>query len=211
MKKRILALILVAAFALAGCGISKPNAELDKITSEITTGQNDSTENASSAGESAETDTEDSAEEEYYLTFTATTTDGGTWSSDNFTNSKLTMINIWGTYCNPCLSEMPDLGEIAGEYDAADFQLIGIICDVMEGDSEDTVENAKSLIEETQANYPHLLLNEELYVNLVGAVSAVPTTFFVGQDGAVMGYLTGAQSKENWKSLIDQLLAEIEQ
>jgi len=205
MKKKILALILLAALGLAGCGGSKPNPKSDNITSDITTDKQSTTvENVEDTA-----NTEDTSEtEKYYLTFSATTTEGGTWNSDNFANSKLTMINIWGTYCNPCLSEMPDLGEIANEYDKADFQLIGIICDVMEDDSEDNLSNARQLIEETKADYPHLLLNEELYVNLVGAVSAVPTTFFVGQDGAVMGYLTGAQSKENWKALIDELLAE---
>lgn len=205
MKKRILALILVAAFALTGCGGDKPNAALDNITNEITT-EESTTENTSS-------DTSASAEEaeKYFLTFEATTIDGEAWNSDNLANSKLTMINIWGTYCSPCLNEMPDLGEIATEYDAADFQLIGVICDVMEDADEKTKENAKQLIEETQANYPHLLLSETLYVNLVGAVSAVPTTFFVRQDGSVMGYFTGAQSKEGWKALIDQLLAGVEQ
>ena len=213
MKKRILALLLAATFALAGCGSNKPNSELDKFTSEITAEPENNVENAadnvadnatSDAAESTDTPEED----KYYLTFEANTIDGGAWNSENFANSKVTMINIWGTYCNPCLAEMPDLGEIAGEYDAADFQLIGVICDVMEDADEETIETAKELIEETQANYPHLLLNESLYVNLVGAVSAVPTTFFVRQDGSLMGYLTGAQSKDAWKELIDRLLAE---
>ena len=218
MKKRILALLLAATFALAGCGQSKPNEELDKFTNEIVVGRDDSiekpttnpTEDSSSATEeSTENVSEETTEaDKYYLTFEANTTDGEAWNSENFANSKVTMINIWGTYCNPCLAEMPDLGEIATEYDVADFQLIGVICDVMEDADEETIETAKELIEETQANYPHLLLNESLYVNLVGAVSAVPTTFFVRQDGSLMGYLTGAQSKDAWKELIDRLLAE---
>ena len=70
---------------------------------------------------------------------------------------------------------------------------------------------AAGALREQGKSIEEVLLNSELYTNLVGAVSAVPTTFFVGQDGAVMGYLTGAQSKENWKGLIDELLAEIEQ
>ncbi len=237
MKKRILALILAATFALAGCGSSKPNEELDKITNEIVVGQDGSVtkptatvvptaeqespsesnvktpaeDESSVAEESTESTSAESTEEEkYYLTFEANTVDGEAWNSDRFADSKMTMINVWGTYCSPCLNEMPDLGEIASEYDAADFQLIGVICDVMEGDGEDAINNAKELIAETKAAYPHLLLNESLYVSFMGAVSAVPTTFFVRQDGSLIGYLTGAQSKENWKMLIDQLLAELE-
>jgi thiol-disulfide isomerase/thioredoxin len=118
------------------------------------------------------------------------------------------MINVWGTYCNPCLSEMPALGELAAEYDPAQFQLVGVVCDVMENDSTKNIDYAKQLITETKANYPHLLANESVYMSFLGAVSAVPTTFFVRQDGSLIGYLTGALEKENWKALIDDLLSE---
>ena len=117
------------------------------------------------------------------------------------------MINVWATYCNPCLSEMPDLGELAAEYDSSKFQIIGVVSDVMEEDDAETVDFVRKLIAETKADYPHLLLNDSLYMSFVGAVSAVPTTFFVRQDGSMVGYLTGAMEKENWKALIDDLLA----
>lgn len=214
MKKRIFALILAVSFILTGCGSSKPNEELDKITDEIVLGQNSSVTEPTAEPESTppeedtSSETEETAEEKYFLTFEANTVEGESWNSDKFADSKLTMINVWGTYCNPCLSEMPDLGEIASEYDATEFQLIGVICDVMEGDDEKNIELAKELIEDTKAAYPHLLLNESLYMSFMGAVSAVPTTFFVRQDGSLIGYLTGAQSKDNWKTLIDQLLTE---
>ena len=35
MKKRIIGLIVAVCFVLAGCGSSKPNAELDKFADEI--------------------------------------------------------------------------------------------------------------------------------------------------------------------------------
>ena len=227
MKKRLLAITMLLVLSLAGCGSSKPNEELDKITSEIkvedrkeTTAptatevpEQDAADNNAVADDATDdtsenTADESSAEEKYYVTFEANTMDGEAWNSDNLANSKLTMINVWATYCNPCLSEMPDLGELAAEYDAAEFQIIGVVSDVMEGDSTDNIEYAKELITETKADYPHLLLNESLYMSFVGAVSAVPTTFFVRQDGSMVGYLTGAMGKEEWKQLIDDLLAQ---
>lgn len=214
MKKRMLALTLLTTLLITGCGSSKPNEELDKITNEINAGATETPATSSNADENITENTgeeasagDDTAEEEkYYVTFEATTVDGEVWNSDKLADSRLTMINVWATYCNPCLSEMPDLGELAAEYDGADFQIIGVVSDVMEGDSADNVNYAKELIDETQANYPHLLLNESLYVSFAGAVSAVPTTFFVRQDGSMVGYLTGAMDKENWKQLIDRLL-----
>ena len=208
MKKKLLVMTLLAALVLGGCGSNKPNSELDKIADEIQMDQEGASE-APTEAPTEDTTEEDTTEgEEYFLTFEATTTEGEAWNSDKFANSKLTMINVWATYCNPCLSEMPDLGELAAEYDPAQFQIVGVVCDVMEEDSADNIDYAKQLITETKANYPHLLLNDSLYASFVCAVSAVPTTFFVDQNGALLGYMTGAQSKENWKTLIDRLLSE---
>lgn len=203
MRKKLLILV-VAGLLLGGCGgsVAKDNltgnGELQNANSEMT-GENEADESEVGATE----------QQVYVLEFTdAVTTEGETMSSDVFANSKLTMINVWATFCGPCINEMPDLGEIAGAYDATEFQMIGIVADTMEGD-EDMLAEAKAIIEETGANYPHLLLNEELYMNLVGASDSVPTTYFFNQDGELLGYLVGARSKDVWEELIDGLLEEI--
>ena len=66
---------------------------------------------------------------------------GNTVSSDIFSDSKLTMVNVWATYCNPCLREMPGLGELAEEYDGSEFQIIGIVSDVIEGEDRRVPDN----------------------------------------------------------------------
>ncbi len=194
-----LVLVLLGCLMLTGCGgqsVPQPTVGED-LAAEL-------------YGGAVATEAPAETEEKYYLTFTATTVDGEEMTSEILAESKLTMLNIWATYCNPCLEEMPYLGEIAAEYDSADFQLVGILSDVSETSSQADMDYAKELIEQTQANYPHLLLGQDLYSTLVGGVNAVPTTFFVKQDGEVLGYFVGAADKETWKELIDELLAEVE-
>lgn len=140
--------------------------------------------------------------------FKASTIDGTDFSSSVFADSRITMVNVWATYCNPCLNEMPDLGELAGAYDAADFQLIGIISDIPEGADEQKLQTALDLIEETGADYPHLLLNESVYNALLSDVTAVPTTFFIDQDGQVLDTVIGARDKSAWEETIDAFLEE---
>lgn len=209
MIKKHLSIILMGLLCvgtlLTGCGDSTEQPSEAEVleTTEATT--------VTAAGtEATQSETAQPQEEPYVLTFEATTTDGQAFTSDCFADSKLIMINVWATYCNPCLSEMPDLGEIAASYDTADFQMIGIVSDVADNASEEDIAAAQELIVETKAEYPHLLLSESLYYNLVGGIDAVPTTFFVNQKGELLGYLTGAQSKEAWEGLINDLLAEIE-
>ena len=195
MRKRLLATLLIGVLAFAACsGNNKNNDSSDPLA------------NVTIKPDVAEQEDEGL----YVLEFEATTVDGEEWNSDKLGNATLNLINVWATYCNPCLEEMPDLGEIAAEYDSADLQLIGVVSDVQEGASAEDIANAKALIEETKAGtYPHLLLSESLYTNIVGAVEAVPTTFFLDQRGAVLGYLPGAQPKEVWTAIIDELLEEM--
>ena len=135
--------------------------------------------------------------------------EGNVISSDIFAQSRLTMINVWATYCNPCLREMPELAQLPDEYDAADFQLIGIISDLMEGTDGKQMEEAEALIEQTGADYPHLLLNLSVYEALLTDVTAVPTTFFLDGEGNVLDTVVGAMDKESWKEKIDGLLEEL--
>lgn len=153
-----------------------------------------------------ETETPSDAEPEDAILFEAQTLDGTTITEALFTESRITMVNVWATYCNPCLREMPGLGEIAGAYDPGDFQLIGIISDVMEGSDEKTLQKAFDLVEQTSADYPHLLLNESLYYSLLTEVSAVPTTFFVNQDGQILDTVVGSMEKSAWEEKINALL-----
>lgn len=137
--------------------------------------------------------------------------EGNAVSSDIFGNAKITMVNVWATYCNPCLREMPELGELANEYEEGDFQLIGIISDVQEGAAQEDLDAAAKLIEQTKADYSHLLLNESLYLALLMEVRAVPTTFFINEDGVVLDVVIGARDKTAWKEKIDGCLEEEQQ
>ncbi len=197
--RKLVACILVAVM-LCGCadGMGKKGTENEEGSIEA-------------GGEAQKGEDQESVEEPPAepLVFEGQDMDGNAVTSDIFSQSKLTMINVWATYCNPCLREMPDLGELAGEYDTADFQLIGIVSDVQENGSEDKLEKAVSLVEKTGADYPHLLLNESLYSALVVNVSGVPTTFFVDENGVVLGAVVGSYEKSVWKEIIDGLLEEL--
>lgn len=134
--------------------------------------------------------------------------DGNSVSNTVFSEAKLTMINVWATYCNPCLSEMPGLGELAASYDPKELRIIGVISDVTEDADEETIAAAAELIEATGADYTHLLLSESVYFALLKDVTAVPTTFFIDENGTVLDTVVGAMEKSAWEEKINALLEE---
>lgn len=157
------------------------------------------------AGESA---SEDSAGA--YHSFETTDLAGNVVTADVFADHKLTMINVWATYCSPCLQEMPELGELSREYQDKGVQIIGIPIDTLEQDgtwSQSQVANAASLASQTGADYLHILPSQDLIQAGLGDIYAVPTTFFVDSSGNVTGdtYM-GSKSKKEWEKIIDQIL-----
>ena len=155
---------------------------------------------------------EDLSEVEYgsFENFTTIDLDGKKVTEDIFKGKKLTMINIWATFCGPCIGEMPDLELISQEYADKDFQIIGIVCDVnyvADGYDKDLYESALSIVEMTGVTYRNLLPSESLDIIKLGEVYSVPETLFVNDKGEIVGtnYI-GSRSAEDWKAIIDNIM-----
>ena len=135
-------------------------------------------------------------------------------NNDIIKENDLTMINIWATFCPPCIEEMPDLGEINREYDneGKKFAIIGVVTDVadMAGNiNEDTLELANEIIELTGADYTHIIPGDEFIKSYLYKVSVIPTTVFVNNEGEILKTVVGANTKVEWLDIIDEIMAEI--
>ncbi|MFR3500045.1 MAG: TlpA disulfide reductase family protein, partial [Paraclostridium bifermentans] len=47
--------------------------------------------------------------------FKTTDLNGNKVTSDLFSKNKLTMVNIWATWCGPCIDEMPEISKLYNE------------------------------------------------------------------------------------------------
>lgn len=216
MKMRILSIMLILALALTGCAAQEPAVE-EPVAEQPAEGTVSESSFEWGSGEEEEGQEQpsypklaldyDGAGKEYV--FTAETLDGQTIdSAELFAGAKVTMLNIWGTYCYPCLMEMPDLGRIAKDYADKDFQIVGLICDVNDSDS-DTGATAKEQIAETGAEYTHMLATTEVIQNVMFDVYAVPTTLFLDSEGKLLcSAVVGSNAYDTWAGAIDELLAK---
>lgn len=144
--------------------------------------------------------------------FTATDLEGNTVDQSILEGHKLTMVNVWGTFCPPCKEEMPDLAALHTEYADQGVQIVGIVSDVLTQDGsldEALVEDARTIASGSGVTYTNLLPSQDLY-GLLGQIYALPSTFFVDETGNQVGTLyMGAKDKDGWAAVIDEMLEEV--
>ena len=130
-----------------------------------------------------------------------------TYTQEMFADYDLTMINVFTTWCTPCINEIPDLGKLYEEMKGQGVNIVGIALDAV-GSSE-KVEKAKLLAEKTGVSYPFLIPDEGYLGGRLAGINAVPETFFVDKEGNIVGETySGSRSYEDWKLIIENELKE---
>ncbi len=137
--------------------------------------------------------------------FTCLTPDGETLNADELLTGNVTMLNVWGTYCPPCIQELPYLGELSREYADRGLRIVGLVSDVYE---QGNTEYARRLISETGADYTHVLNNDGFMGSVMTSVSYLPTTVFLNSSGVEIARYVGSYEKADWASIIEGILAQ---
>lgn len=118
--------------------------------------------------------------------FKAETFSAGEFNSDEFKDYDLTMVNIWATWCGPCIAEMPDLQELK-EMLPENMNMITICAD-----AEENFDTAKEILEKNDASFDTLMPNEEIEAKFLSNIDAVPTSLFIDGEGNIVTSVVGA-------------------
>ncbi|MDO4275638.1 MAG: redoxin family protein [Eubacteriales bacterium] len=137
--------------------------------------------------------------------------DGKALPEDLLAKDGVTMVNVWATFCNPCLEEMPHLEELNKEFAAAgkNFKVVGIAADVVNEKGEvgqDQLDLAKEIVEKTGVTYTNIIPGEKLQSDILPDVTAFPTSFFLNDKGEVIKTVMGATTKDDWANTVNELL-----
>ncbi len=212
MKRKILGLILATSLVISACQGNGGSSSATKSSSASTSGSaaagesktsssnsgsssadsktSSSNSGSSSAASSAKEGSTSSAgtEEgtEKFPAFETTDTKGNKVTEKIFADKDITMVNVWGTFCGPCINEMPELQKIY-ESLPENANLIGVIADVPEG-MKDGVDNANYIEKQTGVKYTNLTLSDSLG-SFARRFYAVPSTIFVDKNGNIIGEL----------------------
>ena len=129
-----------------------------------------------------------------------------------FADNKLTMVNVWATWCGPCVAEIPELGKIAKDYADQGVAVIGVLADsIMDNNltrDEGSITAGIDILRESNAKYINLIPDKSLN-NFIMELEYYPTTFFVDHTGTILYEKVGSNNYESWAAEIERLLEEV--
>ena len=114
---------------------------------------------------------------------------------------KVVIVDFWGTWCPPCLAELPSFIRLHEEY-ADQLQMVGLNYNEADG-----AEGVRAFIAEQKVNYP-CAMGDEATMEQVPELEGFPTTLFIDRTGKVRLKVTGLHSYEFLEAVVERLVAE---
>jgi peroxiredoxin len=97
---------------------------------------------------------------------------------------KVVLLNIWATWCAPCIAEMPSMEKLYQELRGEDFELLAVSVD------ESGAEAVKPFMDKHKLGFPVLLDTIGEIKNLYQA-TGVPESFIIDKDGIIVEKIIG--------------------
>ncbi len=104
---------------------------------------------------------------------------------------KVVMVNLWATWCPPCIEEMPSMERLHEVMAGDDFVMLAI----------NTEQNGRTVVPEFLQKTPYtfpILYDDKGVVQKLYGVYKFPESFIVGKDGKVVEKIIGPL---DWSSL----------
>ena len=96
------------------------------------------------------------------------------------------MLNLWATWCAPCVREMPALDRLQAALGGPHFEVVALSID----------RNGRAAVEPFFARYAltnlRMYLDPESVVARTLGVSSLPVSLLLGPDGGMLGRIDGA-------------------
>lgn len=178
MKKVIILIGVLMMFVLAGCNANKTI---------------DSESNYDDLGKNPATNLK-------ITEFKVKDLEGNDVDERIFKDKNLTVLNLWGTFCSPCIDEMPLFEDVSKEFKDKNVQFIGVVTDKDK-------EAAKKILEELGVTYKNIIPDENIEKNLLSLFDYVPVTLFVNSEGVVVEtFIPGGTDKKILRDIIEKLI-----
>lgn len=123
-------------------------------------------------------------------------------TADIFAKNKVTVVNMWASWCGPCVGELPELDKMNKELEKKGCGVVGFL---MDGEDPDGLEDALDILDDVGASYQNIICSESVGDEV--GLEAYPTTFFVDSNGKILGNPIVGADPDQYRKTVDKLLS----
>ena len=123
---------------------------------------------------------------------------------------KTVFLNFWAAWCGPCKSEMPEIQALYEKYgeNQGDLIVLGVANPKTEDapyNQDVTQAEVEQFLEDNGYTFP-VVMDTTGEIFYYYGITAFPTTFMIGVDGNVFGYVPGALTGDIMESIVQQTM-----
>ncbi|MBP1637001.1 MAG: thioredoxin [Acidobacteria bacterium] len=120
------------------------------------------------------------------------------------------LVNFWASWCEPCLDELPELVQVAGEFRRRGVVVLTVSYDLLTGGGprEDVVRDVEAFVAEQRMDLPVFIYDgpDQEINRRFGLPEAVPVTIAIDKTGKVVDRHVGRATKARFGVLIERAL-----
>jgi thiol-disulfide isomerase/thioredoxin len=121
-------------------------------------------------------------------------------------NGKILLLNVWATWCPPCIEEFPDLVRIYNTYNDDKFEILGISVD----EPDEINSKVIPFLNKNKVPFKVYLAkldNEEKFINALNSSwnGAIPATFIYDSAGRQKYFSIGMKTYEQFEKEIKKV------
>ncbi len=133
------------------------------------------------------------------ISFTTKDINGNDITSDDiFSSNKITMVNVWATWC---VGELPELEQINKELEAMDCGIVGLCGDATD---DSTIAEARMILSDSGVTYTNICPYDGWDDDF--EMSGWPTSFFVDSNGQIVTTAISGARVGEYKNHIEEAL-----
>ena len=97
---------------------------------------------------------------------------------------KVVLVNIWATWCPPCVNEMPSMEKLYRKFKRENFEILAVSID------ETGPKAVAPFMEKTRLTFP-ALIDSKGAIKSVYRISAIPESFIIDKQGFLIKKIVG--------------------
>ncbi|MBQ6347570.1 MAG: redoxin domain-containing protein [Clostridia bacterium] len=138
------------------------------------------------------------------LEFETTDLDGNpVKSADLFKDNKITMVNVWGSWCVNCINEMAELAQLHHRLQEKGCGIVGL--EYEPKPIETVAETARAVMTANGTTYPNAIKPQDNPI--LDQFNSYPTTLFVDSEGRILTYPIVGAAVAKYEPTVEALLA----